>query len=67
MQPFSAAAIDSATGVVGRPVSRDRSPLVPASSPFSMDASTPARIAARGPGSPAPVRMSVSASTETAL
>lgn len=58
-QPFSAAAMDSAIGVVGRPVSRDRSPVVTASSPFAMDPSTPARIAARASGSPAPVRMPV--------
>ena len=56
-QPFSAAAIDSAIGVVGRPISRDRSPLVTASWPCAMAASTSTRIAAKASGSPAPVRI----------
>src|SRR5690606_28131283 len=41
-QPFSATAIASASGVVGRPVRRDRSPLSTTSSPRAMEASTPA-------------------------
>ena len=37
VQPLSAAAIESAIGVVGRPVRRERVPSVPASSPFAID------------------------------
>lgn len=66
-QPFSATAIESAIGVVGRPMRRERSPEETTSSPFSTDASTPARIAAKPSGSPAPVRMPTRASPETGL
>src|SRR3954462_10403042 len=66
-QPLSAVAIASERGVVGRPARRDRSPVDTTSSPFSMDASTSARTAARGSGSPGLVMILVSASTETGL
>lgn len=56
---LSAAVIEWLIGVVGRPVRLASAPVVPASSPFSMDASTPVRMVAMNAGSPAvPVRMS---------
>ena len=61
-----AAAMVSAIGVVGRPMSPDRSPGVAARAPRLMALSTSTRISAKAAGTPAPVRIARRSSAVTA-
>jgi hypothetical protein len=63
----TAAATDSASGVVGRPISPDRSPVVFASRPRLIASSTSTTIAAKSSGTPAPTRISWCSAAVTSL